>query len=86
DIQVASNFERALFEASGRDAAWTREQMATFAADKSLTLSPPILSDLRSRYAAMRADDAETLAAIARVERETGRLIDPHTWVAVAAA
>ncbi len=86
DIQVASNFERALFEASGRDAAWTREQMATFAADKSLALSPPILSDLRSRYAAARTDDAQTLAAIARVERETGRLIDPHTGVAVAAA
>lgn len=86
DIQVASNFERALFEASGRDARWTRDRMAEFAAANSLTLSPPVLADLRTRYAAARCDDAETLAAIARVERETGRLIDPHTGVAVAAA
>ncbi len=86
DIQVASNFERALFEASGRDARWTREQMAEFAANSAITLSPPILADLRTRYAAARCDDAETLAAIARVHAETGRLIDPHTGVALVAA
>jgi threonine synthase len=86
DIQVASNFERALFEASGRDARWTRDQMAEFGANASLALSPPILAALRTRYAAARADDTETLAAIARVNRETGQLIDPHTGVAVAAA
>jgi threonine synthase len=86
DIQVASNFERALFEASGRDARWTREQMDVFAAERELNLSPPILAALRSRYAAARSDDAETLAAIAQVERETGQLIDPHTGVAMTAA
>jgi threonine synthase len=31
DIQVASNFERALFEASGRDAVWTEQAMGEFA-------------------------------------------------------
>lgn len=86
DIQVASNFERALFEASGRDAKWTDAQMGEFAAENTLTLSPPILSALRTRYAAARTDDAGTLAAIARVAAETGRLIDPHTGVAAAAA
>ncbi len=29
DIQVASNFERALYEASGRDAAYVRSAMET---------------------------------------------------------
>jgi threonine synthase len=86
DIQVASNFERALFEASGRDAVWTREQMTTFAAEGGLTLSPPILAALRTRYAAGRTSNAETLAAIARVQAETGRLIDPHTAVAASVA
>jgi threonine synthase len=86
DIQVASNFERALFEASGRNAAWVVEAMASFAKEHSLTLPGPILADLRSRYAAASADDSETLAAIARVHAGTGRLIDPHTAVAVATA
>ncbi|MBU6298394.1 MAG: threonine synthase [Alphaproteobacteria bacterium] len=86
DIQVASNFERALFEASGRDVKWLREAMARFAQEKSLTLPETIRAALRVRYAAARCDDEQTLAAIARVRAETGRLIDPHTAVGVAAA
>ena len=86
DIQVASNFERALFEASNRDAGWIREAMAGFAKSRSLTLPPAVLSALRTRYSAHRSDDAATLEAIARIHRETGRLIDPHTAVAASAA
>jgi threonine synthase len=86
DIQVASNFERALFEASNRDAGWTRDAMATFARDKSLALPPNILAALRSRYVAAHASDDETIAAIANIFAATGRTIDPHTAVGVAAA
>ena len=86
DIQVASNFERALFEASGRDAGWIRQAMASFSKTRSLTLPPAVLAALRARYTAHRSDDTETLATIARIHRDTGRLIDPHTAVAVSAA
>jgi len=86
DIQVASNFERALFEASCRNVAWVREAMARFAASKSIVLPDGVHTALRARYAARRSDDAQTLAAIARVHAETGRLIDPHTAVGVAVA
>lgn len=86
DIQVASNFERALFEASGRNDAYVREAMAGFAATQSLALSPEVLADLRTRYSAACTSDTDTLATIARLHRETGRLIDPHTAVALSAA
>ncbi len=86
DIQVASNFERALFEAGGRNADWTRVAMAEFAREKKIVLPTSIRVALAERYAAIRTDDAETLATIRRVHAETGRLIDPHTAVAVAAA
>ena len=86
DIQVASNFERALFEASCRNVAWLREAMARFGEAKSIELPDGVHTALRARYAAQRCDDDETLAAIARVHGETGRLIDPHTGVGVAAA
>jgi threonine synthase len=86
DIQVASNFERALFEASCRNAHWLREAMAQFAGTGSLALPDGVHTALRARYAAKRCDDEQTLAAIARVHSETGRLIDPHTAVGVAAA
>lgn len=86
DIQVASNFERALFEASGRDAAWVTAAFADFARTKSLVLPPAVRTALAARYGACRYDDDQTLAAIARVHRQTGQLIDPHTGVGVAAA
>jgi threonine synthase len=83
DIQVASNFERALFEASGRDAGWTRDAMATFARDKRLELPEPVLSALRARYDARSSDDDDTLATINAIAGTSGRIIDPHTAVAV---
>ncbi|HWX89240.1 MAG TPA: hypothetical protein VNY75_02965, partial [Rhizomicrobium sp.] len=86
DIQVASNFERALFEASGRDADWTAAAMSDFARDKKLVLPAPVLEQLRARYSAFASDDAQTRTAIASVHKRTGRIIDPHTAVGVAAA
>jgi threonine synthase len=86
DIQVASNFERALFEAAGRDADWTSAAMSDFARTKKLVLPLPVLEKLRARYSALASDDAETRAAIAAVFKDTGRIIDPHTAVGVAAA
>ncbi len=86
DIQVASNFERALFEASGRDAAWTAAAMEDFARDKKLVLPPKVLADLRKRYSAFACNDADTLGAIARIHATTGRIMDPHTAVAASAA
>lgn len=85
DIQVASNFERALFEASGRDPDWVRATMASFAKDTKIVLPPKIRAAFAGRYVAYRADDQQTLAAMKRVHGETGRLIDPHTAVGVAA-
>jgi threonine synthase len=83
DIQVASNFERALFEASGRDANWTREAMETFSRDMRLELPPAILSELRARYDARSTDDIDTLSTINAIAGLSGRIIDPHTAVAV---
>ena len=86
DIQVASNFERALFEASGRDADWTAAAMTSFARDRRLVLPDNIRRALEARYAATASTDDETLATIRDLSREQGIVIDPHTAVAVAAA
>jgi len=86
DIQVASNFERALFEASNRDADWTRKSMETFGRDKRLVLPDIVRERLRERYAAARTGDAETVETIRKAHTETGRSVDPHTAVALHAA
>ncbi len=84
DIQVASNFERALFEASDRNTDWLNDAMGKIAALGLLEIPPEVLAKLSHRYIAASASDEETLAAMARVHREAGILIDPHTAVAVA--
>jgi len=86
DIQVASNFERALFEASNRDGVWVSRAMQEFAGARRLTIPEPVLKDLQNRYLAGSGNDAETKAAIARVRERFGLVIDPHTAVGVAAS
>ena len=86
DIQVASNFERALFEAGDRDGGWIASAMNDFACSRRLVLPQAVLERLRARYSAFASDDAETRAAIAVIYSQTGRIIDPHTAVGVAAA
>ena len=86
DIQVASNFERALFEASGRDGDWVAAAMSDFARDRKLVLPQPVLEQLRARYSAYACNDDDTIATIKTVAAETSQVIDPHTAVAVHAA
>ncbi|HEX2117343.1 MAG TPA: threonine synthase [Alphaproteobacteria bacterium] len=86
DIQVASNFERILFDAGGRDDKSVRAMMASLAQSRRFTLHARQLSALRTSFAANRADEQETAAAIRTVLRETGHFIDPHTAVGIAVA
>jgi threonine synthase len=86
DIQVASNFERMLFDAGSRDAKSVRAMMGSLGQSRRFTLQSRQLSILRTTFAANRAEEGETAAAIRTVLRETGRFIDPHTAVGVAVA
>jgi threonine synthase len=86
DIQVSSNFERLLFEATGRDSAQVRAMMGSLAQSGRFALSSGALASIRALFNAERADEDETAATIRTALRETSRLIDPHTAVALAVA
>jgi threonine synthase len=86
DIQVSSNFERLLFEASGRDAATVRGLMASLHQSGRFVLPDAVLAAIRADFEAGRADENETNAAIRAAWREAGDLVDPHTAVALAVA
>ncbi|WP_088343039.1 MULTISPECIES: threonine synthase [Rhodomicrobium] len=86
DIQVSSNFERLIFEASGRDPERVRALMAEFAETGAFALAAGELAHMRAIFSAHRADEAETAQTMRRVHAETGYLADPHTAVALAAA
>jgi threonine synthase len=75
DIQVASNFERFIFFAVGRDPARVREVMDTFKRTGRYVFE----NFNRDTFTASRTTDAEIAAIIARVYREHGYVVDPHT-------
>ena len=84
DIQVSSNFERLVFEATGRDSAAVRGLMASLTQSGRFVLPAAALRSIREQFDAGRADEDEVNAAIRAAWREAGDLIDPHTAVAVA--
>lgn len=86
DVQAPSNFERLVFEASGRDADATRAVFETFARDGRVRLDDGLLTALRAEVSAVSVDEAATKAEIARAHDDWGRVVCPHTAVALSAA
>ncbi|MFW2382574.1 MAG: threonine synthase, partial [Acidimicrobiales bacterium] len=81
DIQVSSNFERLLFEASDGDHDGVTRLLTEFRENGQATVDPRWMERIRSEFDAGRLDDAGTLAEMRRVFDEHGLLIDPHTAV-----
>jgi threonine synthase len=86
DIQVASNFERYLFELYGRDGLALAADMEAFRRNRALTVAPARFERARAFFDGARVTDDETVATIARLYRETDEILDPHSAVAVAGA
>src|SRR6185436_166901 len=86
DIQLASNFERLLFELAGRDAARVRTRMDELRRTGAFHLEAGELAELRALFAAHSIDEHETEMTIHNLYAETGVVIDPHTAVGLAAA
>lgn len=83
DIQVSSNFERLLFEASGRDADAVRRDMDSLKQSGAFTLDAALLQSIRNQFSAASASVNEVAAAIRDTLASTGLLIDPHTAAGV---
>ena len=82
DIQVSSNFERALFDAYGRDGAAVAQLMDELK-QGGFHISQGALEALRSDFASGRAAEDQTAAMIARARAEMGELLCPHSAVGV---
>jgi threonine synthase len=85
DIQVASNFERALFEVSGRDSEWVKRTMFEFRSSGRFPIHGKVMEGLRQRYVAAKTGENETLGAIRSTWRSTGNIVDTHTAVGLGA-
>jgi threonine synthase len=85
DIQISSNFERFLFEAVGRDAAFVRAKMGGLRQSRSIGLGEAMVP-YRESFTAERVDEAAVADCIRRVKAESGYLLDPHSACGVVAA
>ena len=85
DIQISSNFERLVFEASGRDAAQVRGHMDSFTANGSFSFSANELDYIRSLFHARRVDEDEVEHTIREMSVANGYITEPHTAVGIAA-
>ena len=83
DIQVSSNFERALFDAYGRDGNAVAQLMDELNTTGGFEVSQGAMQALGEIYASGRVSEDETRAAIARWAQTTGELLCPHSAIGV---
>ena len=81
DIQVSSNFERLLFDASNRDASVIRNQMASLKQSGSFDVSAETMKNISSEFFAGACNEEETSKTISESLQECSYLVDPHTAV-----
>ena len=85
DIQVSSNFERLLFEMTGRDAGRITALMNDLSEKGAFQLSENELTPMRALFHGERVDETETAARIKLEAGENAYVIDPHSAIALEA-
>jgi threonine synthase len=85
DIQVSSNFERYLFEASGRDATEVRGKMGALHQAGRFELPRRVATAMHADFAAASATMTEVEQCIRRVRKRSAYLLEPHTACGVVA-
>ncbi|MEM8923022.1 MAG: threonine synthase [Actinomycetota bacterium] len=86
DIQVSSNFERLLWEASGRDGAAVASLLAEFRRTGDAPVPEAWNEAIAAEFQAGRCNDEQTTEEIRRVHEQTELLVDPHTAVGLRVA
>ncbi len=86
DIQVSSNFERLLFDLSGRDGAALNGMMQAFEAHKRLTIPADMLGGAQGLFTSARIDGDGMGLALRWAHDRAGHILDPHTAIGLAAA
>ncbi|MEM7519871.1 MAG: threonine synthase [Pseudomonadota bacterium] len=85
DIQVSSNFERALFDAYGRDGSAVKQLMDELS-QGGFDVSQGAMEALQATYTSGRASEAETSEMITHALGHNGELLCPHSAIGVKVA
>ena len=82
DIQVASNFERYLYFEFGQASEKVKKFMGDFS-NKGVATTNFNTLNFDTAFASGKVSDEDTVATIAKIYKELGYLLDPHTAVGV---
>ena len=83
DIQVASNFERLIFDINSNDANKTLSLMKDLNEKGEFKLEKEQLEKIKEDFCAASLSEKETKSVINRMYANQGVLIDPHTAIAI---
>ena len=86
DIQVASNFERLLFDVLNRDDQKVSKSMKSLNENGFFKLEKDELKKIRENFSAEKINDSDTLRIIKDFFINYGFILDPHTATAVGAS
>ena len=86
DIQVASNFERLLFDILNHDDQKVSSSMNNLTDNGYFKLEDNELKKIKENFASIKINDAETLRIIKDFFMNYGFILDPHTATAVGAS
>ena len=85
DIQVASNFERLIYDLNDKDANLTSEIMKTIKKDKSYIINEITLEKINSDFLSASLSEDEIIKTISDVYKKNKLILDPHTAIGFAA-
>lgn len=83
DIQVSSNFERALFDAYDRDGSAVSQVMEDLSRKGGFSLSQGVSQKLNHHFRSNSTTEQETLETIKNSFAQTGELLCPHSAIGV---
>ena len=86
DIQVASNFERLIFDVTSQDSSRTLELMNDLKKKGEFKLKDNELAKVRENFSAESLSEDETKLEIKEIYKNLKILIDPHTAVGIGAS
>ena len=85
DIQVASNFERLIYDLNNKDANLTSEIMTIINTDNSYIINEITLKKINSDFLSASLNEDEVLKTISDVYKKNKLILDPHTAIGFAA-
>jgi len=86
DIQVASNFERLIFDVHSKDSDETLKLMNILNQSGEFTIKKENLSKIHQSFCSGSLSDEETKSVINNFYEKEGIMIDPHTAVGIGVA